>query len=99
MNEEEQAQRTGVAWYRADQWELLRELASDPEVIVDRHEDWVEQAEVMIAMLMSKGMHVEKVEVDVNEIVAWCEEAGRPFDSKARAEYVSEVLRKRDTGD
>ncbi len=43
-----------------------------------------------------QGMRVEKVDVDVEEVAAWCTAAGRPFDSKARAEYASETLRKRD---
>lgn len=44
-------------------------------------------------------MRVEKAEVDSDEMVAWCESQERPFDSKARAEYVSEVLRREGSSD
>ncbi len=96
MDKDKELESVGVAWYLADQWELLRERADDPEVLVERYEDWVEQADRMVALFKSQGMRVEKVEVDVEEVVAWCKAAGRPFDSKARAEYASETLRKRD---
>ena len=96
MDKDKELESVGVAWYLADQWELLRERADDPEVLVERYEDWVEQADRMVALFKSQGMRVVKVEVDVEEVVAWCKAGGRPFDSKARAEYASETLRKRD---
>ena len=96
MDKDKELESVGVAWYLADQWELLRERADDPEVLVERYEDWVEQADRMVALFKSQGMRVEKVDVDVEEVAAWCTAAGRPFDSKARAEYASETLRKRD---
>ncbi len=96
MDKEQELESVGVPWYLADQWDLLRERADDPEVLVERYEDWVVQAEKMLALLERQGMSVEKIEVDVEEVSAWCKAAGRPFDSKARAEYASEMLRKRD---
>ena len=96
MDKDNELESVGVPWYLADQWELLRERADDPEVLVERYEDWVVQAEKMLALLESQGMSVEKIEVDVEEVAAWCTSAGRPFDSKARAEYASERLQKRD---
>ena len=60
-----------------------------PSELHERYEDWVEQADRMVALFQSQGMRVE-------EVVAWCKASGRPFDSKARAEYTSETLRKRD---
>ncbi len=96
MDKEQELESVGVPWYRADQWELLRERADDPEVLVERYEDWVVQAERMLALLEKQGMSVEKIDVDVEEVIAWCKAAGRPFDSKARAEYASELLRKKD---
>ncbi len=96
MDKDKELESVGVAWYLADQWELLRERADDPEVLVERYEDWVEQADRMVALFKSQGMRVVKVEVDIEEVVAWCKAGGRPFDSKARAEYASETLRKRD---
>ena len=72
MDKDKELESVGVAWYLADQWELLRERADDPEVLVERYEDWVEQADRMVALFKSQGMRVVKVEVDVEEVVAWC---------------------------
>jgi hypothetical protein len=35
---------TGVAWYRAEQWQRLREVAADVENLEENHEAWLQTA-------------------------------------------------------
>ncbi len=85
----------GFAWYQRDQWARLRELAADAEVLEENYDAWLTSAERTLATIKSQGLGVERVQVDVEEIAAWCARAGRRFDGKARSEYVAELMRNR----
>ncbi|MBI2920203.1 MAG: hypothetical protein HYY18_03850 [Planctomycetes bacterium] len=85
----------GAAWYRADQWADLRAAMSDPDSLAERHEDWLATAEAMLAKMIRSGTHIERVDVDVPELVAWCREKGKVVDGSARSHFVAEKLRLR----
>ncbi|GDY21336.1 hypothetical protein LBMAG56_26820 [Verrucomicrobiota bacterium] len=79
----------GVAWFREDQWQWLRALAADPEVLEPTHAEWLAIAEKTMRDLAKHGVVAQKVTVDVYALHAWCVEQRRPLNSSARAEYVS----------
>ena len=83
----------GIAWFRADQWPLLRSLATDAEDLEETHEEWVKIAEKTIEDLTRHGVLARKVDVDVNELQAWCSANNRPLNSSARAAYAAVHLR------
>ena len=83
----------GIAWFRANQWQLLRSLATDAEDLEETHEEWVKIAEKTIEDLARQGVLAQKVDVDVNELQAWCSAQNRPLDSSARAAYAAAHLR------
>jgi hypothetical protein len=88
----------GCAWYRADQWERLREIAADRETLEQTYEAWVENAEQALRNMRESGMRVEKVEVDLEELLARCERRELEVDAHARALYAAEALRQRHRG-
>ena len=77
----------GIAWFRADQWQLLRSLAADADTLEHTHAEWETIAEKAIRDLARQGVTARKVDVDVNDLQAWCSAARRPLDASARAEY------------
>jgi hypothetical protein len=83
----------GIAWFRDDQWQLLRSLAADADSLEHTHGEWVTLAEKALQVLAQKGVSARKVNVDVNELDAWCKARNRPLDSSARADYAAEQLR------
>ena len=83
----------GIAWFRANQWQLLRSLATDAEDLEETHKEWVKIAEKTIEDLARQGVFAQKVDVDVNELQAWCSAQNRPLDSSARAAYAAAHLR------
>ncbi len=85
---------SGVAWYDREQWERLRQVAADPERLEDSYEDWVAMAERAIRDIEATGLLIERVPVDTEELVAWCNERGRPIDGEARAEFAAQELRR-----
>ncbi len=46
-------------------------------------------------MIEREGQKVEKVHVEVETLVSWCKENGLPVNGKTRAEYVTEIMRRR----
>lgn len=87
------SQGVAFAWYDAQQWARLRDIAVDAEALDDTYDDWLKQAEDAVAELGARGVHAEKVAIDVDAAAAWSAARGRPFNSRARAEYVAEVAR------
>jgi len=85
---------SGVAWFDREQWQRLREVAADPERLEESYEAWVAMAERVIRQLEATGRLIERVPVDTEELIAWCEDRARSIDSSARAEFAARQLRK-----
>ena len=82
----------GIAWYRPDQWTLLRALASDPEVLENTYGEWLHFATKKMEDLRKEGIVVKKVDVDVQELAAWCQSRDRVLNGDARASFVTDKL-------
>jgi hypothetical protein len=89
---------TGCAWYRLEQWERLLEISEDRDKLGETYAAWAANAEERLQEMRQIGIRAEKVEVDVEELLAWCRAQGREVDGAARAAYAAEVLRRRDQG-
>lgn len=84
---------SGVAWYREDQWELLKSTAADPEEIEDTYQEWLKGALNLIKTLKRQGLDVCKVDLDVGRFNDWCQMNRRVPNGESRAEYVAELVR------
>jgi hypothetical protein len=87
---------TGVAWYRPEQWQRLREVSEDVENLEETYDAWLQTAERMIRDGIPTDVVVEKIEVDVEEVLAWCNVMGLPMNTASRARFVSERVRQGD---
>lgn len=87
---------TGVAWYRRNEWPLLRSLAVDSEILAETYDEWLLIAEQTYVRMQAEGYLVEKVDVPLQDLVKWCAAHGRPLDEAARSGYVADKLRTRD---
>jgi hypothetical protein len=85
----------GFAWFDKAQWQRLREVAGDPEILDDSFEEWERNALRALRDLRRKGQPVQKVNINVDELVSWCKSKGVPVTSKHRAEYVIALLKQR----
>ena len=88
--------RIGVAWYRREQWERLLEISSDREELEDTYDEWLAMAERRMKELARHGYMLRKVDIDVEELVSWCNSQNRPVDGTARTEFVILKLREQD---
>ena len=83
----------GIAWFRPEQWELLREVAADPDILEATHGEWEKLARQAINDFAKLGILARRVDVDVQRLQAWCADHQRPLDASARAAYATERLR------
>ncbi|PWU14072.1 MAG: hypothetical protein C5B50_17960 [Verrucomicrobia bacterium] len=82
----------GVAWYRPEQWDLLKALAADPESLEHTYSEWHKAVTKTLNKLIQEGFDARKVDVDVLELAAWCEREKVPLDGKARATFAARQL-------
>lgn len=85
-----------VVWYRPEQWQRVRDIATDHEEFEESYAEWLEQAEEKLKDLKSVGMRVEKVDVDSEQLILWCNERGLENNANARTRYAAERLRELD---
>jgi hypothetical protein len=92
MNDSNPNLVVGVAWYRPDQYALLRALATDAACMAATYDKWLAGVTKTMADLKKQGVAARRVDVDVKELVAWCQEEGRELDGAARATFATEKL-------
>jgi hypothetical protein len=85
---------TGVAWYRREQWQRLREVSEDVDNLEETYDAWLQTAEGMIRDGLPPNAVVEKIDIDVEEVLAWCNILGLPMNAASRSRFVSERVRK-----
>ena len=84
----------GVAFYFPEEWEALRAIAPDSDVLENTYEEWLAVYKDAVASLRKNGMHLKRVDVRVRDLVQWCQRRERRPDAAARAEYAVDVLRR-----
>ena len=62
------------------------------ESLEDTHAEWLDIATKTFRDMESHGFSPVKVDVDVEELVAWCQERRLPVDAKARAQFIAYKL-------
>jgi hypothetical protein len=87
---------TGIAWYRRDEYALLRTLASDAKSMPGTYDEWLAAATKLMADLQQRRITACKVDVGVRELAAWCERQGRLLDGAALSEFAAQNVRGED---
>ena len=89
--------KTGVAWYKHEQWDRLLEISTDSDQLESNYEEWIEQAYQGFRDLSDSGLTVKIIHIDVEELLKWCRANNRPVDGTARSEYVAPLVKKLDS--
>ena len=84
--------KCAIAWYKPDQWDLLKKLSVDSEKMEDTHQEWLHYAEAKLMEFREEGFDVNFIEVDIGELLSWCNERSLPINSKSRSEFASRKL-------
>ena len=83
----------GIACYRRDQWDRLLEISSDRAELEDTYDEWKAVAEENLVNLAQQGYELCKVQIDVEELLIWCNSQNRAVDGDARTELTVMKLR------
>ena len=59
----------GVAWYRPEQWETLRNVSVDRDKLEETYSEWLVEAERMVKQLQQRGLRVVKVDVEISDLM------------------------------
>ena len=81
-----------IVWYRPEQWQRVRDIAADSDEFENSYVEWLQLAEEKAKELKSRGLRVEKVDLDSEKLILWCNERGLENDAKARSLYAAERL-------
>ena len=82
----------GVCWYRQDQYERFLASADDRDKLEDTWAEWQVTAERVLRQYRARGLNIRKVEVDLDDLLAYCHAEGRLNDAAARSAYVAHLL-------
>ncbi len=85
---------TGIAWYRREQWQRLRQISADVEFLEETYEEWLKEATKALGELEKAGVSVTKVDVDVEELLKWCKDQGIAVDGGSRSRFVADKVRR-----
>lgn len=85
--------KVAAAWLRKEDWPRWQSIDDQ----LPAYERWRAKIEAGIAASEGRGLVVEKVEVHIDQFLAWCRARRRTVDRDARAAYAAEVLARRMT--
>ena len=78
----------GIAWYKKEQWFILRQVIENPNDIENTYEEWLNNAINLKKTLIDSGLTVEEVEIDIQDVISWCKKDNKTINSKNITEYV-----------
>ena len=86
-----------VPWFAAEDWPRLLEASLDRHVLPATFEEFERIASERFDALVARGVPCERVLIDIDQFVAWCQQQGIPCDMRARSGYALVLMRQRDS--
>jgi len=80
-----------MVWYKKEDWERLKEMFADAELLPKTYDDWLKRAEDMKTQVQADGDAVIKVFIDPETFPSWCEKKGLEMNAEARSQLAIEV--------
>jgi hypothetical protein len=87
-----------LAWFEAEEWQKLKEVAHDQDKLDATYEKWLAGIERLERQLHEAGQHVHRIYLDVDRLVRWCKARNRPVDSEARTEFAAALAQRASLG-
>ena len=86
----------GIGFYRREQWPLLIEAAVDSHLLEKTYDDWMAVLDSSIEKIRATGLEPELVDLDVEELLAFCKEEGLPNNAATRSRFIAVLTSRRD---
>lgn len=85
-------QVAGLCWIKEDQWLRLLEVAEDKASLEATWQEWEAKSLEMIKVFATRNILIEKIAVDVEDLISWCQKSDKPVSASTRAEYVTALM-------
>ncbi len=89
-----QVEAVGIAWYRREDYQRLKEMFTDGSKLPDTFDEWFRLARRTYRTLTASGLRVERAYIDPEVFPAWCKANGLKMNAKARTYYGNAVARR-----
>jgi len=87
-----------MVWYREEDWETLKTLFADADLLPKTYQDWLARADEMKSQVQAVGDIVIKVFIDPETFPAWCAQKGLQLDAEARSQLAIEMAQAQSFG-
>jgi hypothetical protein len=78
----------GMAWYKPENFNHLREMYEDGNMLQPTYGDWRQTAETAVLAHQVKGVRVVKVNIDPVEFPKWLASKGLRMNAQGRLAYL-----------
>lgn len=75
---------------------LNSEVLEDGDELEETYDEWLNSAEETVKGFADQGITLTKVEVDVDELLAWSKERGLPINGESRSHYAAWLAQEKD---
>lgn len=79
-----------LAYYERKDWDYFLSIIPDREKMHESWDDWYQSYNKLKIFLISQGLQVRDITVNIQELKKYCWERNIPMDGKARSQFVQE---------
>jgi hypothetical protein len=88
----------GIACYRSEDWARLREISEDADDLEESWQEWKTANDRFLRDCLSRGFVCYEVQVDLDELIAFCRQRRIPVNGDFRAMFAAEKIRTKFAG-
>ncbi len=81
----------GIGFYKREQWQQLLDTAADADILEKTYDEWMDVLDSSLEKIPAYGIEPELVEVDVDELLAFCKERDLRNNAETRAKFIAKV--------
>lgn len=91
-------QGIGIPFFTEEEWHRAKVAMEDANTFHDSYAEFVQAVAQAERNLISRGVAVIRVNLQMDEFIPWCRSTGRKINSEARSHYAAMKARELDKG-
>lgn len=84
---------TGIAVYKQDQYQDILKVSADAHKMDATWEEWLDSYQTFKLRMLKQGIELIDVEVDLFELMEYCQQIEKPITGATRAQFVKDKVR------